>query len=238
VGDDIRMMGGTLNVNGNVADDVMAVGGEFTIADGATIRGSVWSVAGEMSLYGQINEELTSWLGKGRIDGLVGGDAEIHISEGLSFGNNGKIGESLRYWAPREDPTLVNYAKNVEFNQAVDPNASTRGLIALLTIAGLTAVLWKWLSFLLLGSIIIWLLPKYFPQIIDTMKAQKNTAMYIWNGLLVMIVAPVLAMLFAITVVGIPVASVIFLAYGLLIVFGAIAGAYGIGSYLRQHSHK
>lgn len=236
IGDDLRVFSGNVAVTKEVVDDVIVGAGTLVISDTATIRGDFWGGVGDLSIYGRILGSLSTWAGTVRINGTIDGKASIRYSEVLTFGNNARIKGQLDYYAGVEDPSFANFASKAVFHQIVEPKV-TEGLGSLMTFAGITVVLWKWLSFLILGAMLIWIYPKYFPRVIDGIKARDHSSSFVWMGLLFMVAVPALAMVFAITLVGLPLTFLMLIIYALMLVLGAIVGAYGVGSYLRRHKH-
>lgn len=238
VADDLRLFGGDVTVAGSVGDDLFGAGGAVTVADTAKIGGDVYMGVAEFTLYGAVNGDANLWTGRSRINGQIAGNANIRLSEGLSFGKEGRVAKKLTYWAPMEDTTLAQYAREVEFNKSVDTAAAKKGLAALFTVAGLSLILWKWLSVLLLGAVLIWMAPKYFPHLTDSANARAQGGRYIGAGLVLIILVPFLAFILGITFVGMPLSIVMMLAYVLMLILGSIVGAYAVGSYLRAHKHN
>jgi hypothetical protein len=237
VSDDVRVMGGTVTIVNSVGDDLFIGAGSVTIADAAVIRGDLVAGTGTLNLYGRVNGSAKLGFGTGRINGKIDGNADVRYSEGLSFGKDARIAGQLNYWAPTEEASFSDYASKVQFHSVVDAGANRQGLRHLLTAAGLMAIIWKWLSLLFVGALMIWIFPKFFPKLVDSIKARSNTGQFVLAGFAFLILVPLLGGLFAVTVIGLPVAMIMFFAYVLMIIFSAIVGAYGLGSYLRRHRH-
>lgn len=237
VGDDVRVVGGNVTITKEVIDDVMVGGGTVIVADTANIRGDLWNGAGEFNLYGHVFGNLMSWAGKARINGLVDGQATIRYSETLTFGNDGRIRGQLDYYSIAEDTSFATHAGKTVFHPVTDPGVVGSKMKELLTIAGITVVIWKLLSFLILGAMLIWIYPRLFPRVIDGIKAKENSSGFIWAGLLFFVAVPALAMVFAIILIGLPFTLLLLLVYALMLALGALVGAYAVGSYLRRHVH-
>ena len=238
VGDDVRILAGNTRLTSTVRDDVLMAGGALELADSARVGGDMRFGGGELDLDGQIAGNLQAGFGAGRFNAVVGGDAKLEYADELRIGDAARIAGGLTYSAPQPNPTLEGVAGSSEFLKISTREWSAGGLLAFLTVAGLLALLWKWLLLLFVGAIIIWVLPKYFPRLVDTMRARKSMWSSVWAGLVILVGVPLLNFILTLTIIGIPLAIVLTLAYVILIMFGAVVGAYGVGSVIRRHQHK
>lgn len=237
VSDDVRVLGGNVTVIGEVGGDLVSGSGSITIADSANIRGDMVIGAGSFTLYGKVNGDLRAWFGEGRINGTVGGNAEVNYSDGLTFGNEGKVAGKLTYSASAEKVEFSDHAQSIEFIPTASIEKTKYGLAKLFTIAGLMALLWKWVSLLFVGALLIWVFPRLFPKLTDSARARGHVGQTIWTGLIFLVVVPAGGLLLMATLIGMPVAMILFFGYCLTLVMSSIVGSYGVGSFLRHHKN-
>ncbi|MFH0905166.1 MAG: hypothetical protein V1826_00380 [bacterium] len=233
VGDDIRIGGGQITITGAVGDDVMVGGGSVVIADTANVKGDLMIGAGSFSLYGRVAGDLKVSGDTIRIRGTVAGNAEIRSGDELVFTDNAKIDGKLDYWAKVEDPELAKHAGSVEFHKLTAGTQRTTaafGLGALLSLQAIGSAIWQYLAILILGGLLIWLTPKLLPRITHDLK--KKIWARLGQGFVVLVVAPVLALLLLPTVIGIPLSGALMLLYALMLMITNVVAAIGIGAYM------
>jgi cytoskeletal protein CcmA (bactofilin family) len=235
VGDDIRMTGGELSLYGTVGDDVLAAGGQLTIGKEGTIKGDLLAASGELSMDGKVLGSLKLSAGTISIGGIVNGSAELRVGDALSFSEGARVGGTLKYWAAQENSELTKHAAKVEYHKFIAKDWNTKDLFKGVLGISFAVLLWKWLAMMILGGLLIAVLPKYLAKTYQHVKTKYWEAT--WHGLLVLIVVPVVAFLAMLTIIGAPIAVVLMLAYGLLMIFGTVTGAYFVGQMiLRKES--
>jgi len=240
VGDDIRIGGGQVTIHGNVGDDLMIGGGTVTIADTSTIRGDLLVGAGNFSLYGNVLGNVQASFGKGRIKGIISGNADLRYGDGkLAFADGAKINGKLDYWALNENTAFADIAKEVEYHKWTTGNASSLWPVTAaiaIPIAMWSGALWAFVGILILGGLLILLLPKYLPRVVGTTKKDYWTSL--WRGALFVIVVPLLAMLFAFTGFGIPVSAVMMLSFIIFMFLASVPISMALGSYIIKYKEK
>lgn len=237
VSDDVRVLGGNVTLIGEVGGDVVSGSGSITVADSSNIRGDMVVGAGSFILYGKVGGDLRAWFGEGRINGTVTGNAEVNYSDGLTFGNEGRVGGKLVYSASIEKTEFAEHAGSIEFVPTASIEGAKHGLAKLFTVAGFLAVLWKWISLVFVGALIIWIFPRLFPRMTDSARARGHVGQAVWTGLIFLLVVPAGGLLLMATVIGMPVAMILLLGYCLTLVMSSIVGSYGVGSFLRHHKN-
>lgn len=229
VGDDVRVTGGHVNIYGTVGDDLLVAGGTVTIGSTAVIRGDLVAGASNLVLDGKVLGNLRVGAGTAAIKGSIADSADIHVSK-LTFGDNARIGGTLRYWAAAEGADFAQHASRVEYHKVLVKHWAKLGVIGAFTGIALTVMFWKWIGLLLLGAILILLLPKYMPKVAEGIK--KNYWASLWCGLLTAVLTPLLAFGLMVTIVGLPLGLLLLLVYVLMLIMGIIAGSYHLGRAL------
>lgn len=238
VGDDVRIGGGQITIYGNVGDDLIIGGGTVTITDSSTVRGDLLVGAGDFSLYGDVQGSVKAGFGSGRIKGTIGGDADLRYGDGkLTFADGAKIGGKLDYWALSENDSFADIAGEIEYHKMVGSSANVPVMAGIFAPMALFAGgLWSLVGIVLLGGLMLWLLPKFLPRVVETTK--KNYLTPLWQGLLFVIVVPILAMLIAMTGIGIPVSLLMMLGFMMMMMLASIPVSLWIGSYILKYKDK
>ncbi len=222
VGDDVRVLAGQVNVEGTIGDDVIAITGDLTLTASSVVKGDVVVTGGKVVLGGRVLGSARINVEEVALEGPTDGDAEIHYSHNFKPGEGARIGGKLAYWAPEENSELAAIASSAVFNKYIPP-AGSKGF-------GVTALIWEFLSLLLLGGLLLLGLPKFFPKAVQDIK--KHWSKDFWQGFLVLVTIPVLALIATITVIGLPVALILVLLYGVILMLGGIVGSMYVGSLL------
>ncbi|MEK7545021.1 MAG: hypothetical protein AAB551_02715 [Patescibacteria group bacterium] len=206
VKDDVRMMGGSLSVKGNVGDDVVAMGGNITIERGANVNGSVLAAGGLVSVDGNVHEDIKGEMDMLRVRGWV--DRNMEIASGvLVFSESAIVKGNLRYVSRKMAVIPDNVVKGTITKGGPIlgfPYTMSSGFFPLFRLIELS---WMLLSSILLGLFFFLALPEEMVAISRDMREKfwKNLGI----GFAIMIGLPVVAILFAVTIIGLPVAMIL-----------------------------
>jgi len=239
VGDDARISGGQVVVYGNVGDDLLVGGGTVWIDDAAVVHGDLLAGAGELRLSGTVLGNVKAGFGSARISGTIDGDADLRYGDDgqLVFLDGARVGGKLDYWAPRETDAFAGVAGEVVYHKALlkGPNWPLAAAI-FIPAAMLLGALWALASLAFLGGLLLWLLPKYLPRV--AVLTKKNYWQALWQGLLFVIVVPILALLVALTGFGLPVAVVMMLSSAMIMILASIPVSMAIGSCIIKYKEN
>ena len=230
VAGDLSGAAGTIRVteSGTVEGNVDAAGGSVIVA--GTVEGNVQVGAGSFDLTdsGRIGGDLQVGAGSVIVDGTVEGDVKA-VGQTVSLGPNADVGGEFRYDAESfdrspdasvaggvvQDPSLGTDT-GVGFN--VNPLPSWIGTI------------YTFLTSLLLGALLLLV----FPEFSETV-ANRGLERPIANsgiGLLTLIGVPILLVLVAITIVGIPFSLAGFALFLLALWVAGLYGKYAVGRWI------
>ncbi|MDD5606212.1 MAG: polymer-forming cytoskeletal protein [Patescibacteria group bacterium] len=235
VGDDLRIGAGQVTIRGTVNDDVLVGGGMVTVSDTAVIRGDLTVGAGSLTMSGKVLGNVKAGFGDATIKGDIGGNADLRYEDGkLTFGDGAKIGGKLDYWAFRESDEFAEVAKEIEFHKTISTKSSWPLAAAFVfPIAAVAEAVWSIVGVLIMGGLLLLLLPKYLPRIVETTRKKHWTAL--WQGLVFLIVVPVLAVIIALTGFGLPVSIIMMLAFTIVMILASIPVSMAIGSYMVKY---
>lgn len=206
VNGDATVMAGNVRITGTVGGDVTALAGNVRIEEAGTVNGSFQAAAGDVA-----------------INGTVEGDATVGAGQ-LSLGPTASIAGDLEYDAGSFDrapgATVAGSVRQVE---SVD---ITGGPLA----PSWVTSLYGFLTSLLLGAVLLLAFPVFSNRVADRLEADPLTSGGI--GLAALILGPILIVLLAITIIGIPLAILGAVLFGLLLWIGTVYGVYGVSRWL------
>jgi cytoskeletal protein CcmA (bactofilin family) len=223
--DDVRTAGGDITIDANIGDDLIASGGRITVTSSSTIGGDAWLAGGDVNVAGTISKDLVVGAGSVSISGFVHGDVmieagEVYILEGAF------IDGDLHYRSPQQANIHAGAKINgkVTFEQ-VEWDQPHRG-------AGI--------FFIITMIITSFVLYKLFPGF--TMSAagriSDEALKSLGTGLLVLILAPLLAGLLMALVLGIWIGLSIMALYFVALIVGFIVACFFVGDWAARRFGK
>lgn len=228
VGDDARLVGETITLSGTVADDVIAIGVNVIVLPSASIVGNLYVVGGEVSIEGTVLGDVRVLAQRSKVGGTIAGNLELwgeteilpeasidgdfiyHSKSEVDVPESAHIGGSLLF-------------DNTEGNGLSLGNAGTLfgGFFSLYTIMLLA------LGFLLFflfrdrtEEVLLEILPKFWPRLL--------------RGILIVVSGPVLVAVLIGSIIGIPIAVVLFSVYLSFLVLGSAFSALTLGAWFER----
>lgn len=227
--DDLRVVGGNITITGSVGGDLLIAGGQVQVISGASVVGDVIVAGGTFMMDGSVGGNVKIVGGKTSIDGAIAGSVSAKVDQ-LTIGSSATIGDGLSYQSRKE--ALISEEADIqggiEFTPFKSPNREnvTRGLLAALAVVK-TATFLMFLA----AALVIGLLWKKF-----TSDGASRIGNNFWGslgwGLIMVIVTPVVGIALAVTVIGIPLAILLFLAYCLGLFIACILSPVVLGAWL------
>ncbi len=225
VGQDLYAAGGSIALSGQVAGNARIAGGEVTISHRGGIAGKATVAAASVQMAGRVGRYLAVYAESVRIEGEVGGDLRI-VARSVEIGPEAKIGGKLIYRSPqlaKIGPTAV-IAGGVTHVEMDWPSGKVDFIARAATWVSLIVLV---LSLLLVGAIMILAFPAFSASAAQTMRSDPWKSLGLGFSLLLCL--PVAAILFMITVIGIPLGMALLLFYPVMLLLGYITGALFLG---------
>jgi cytoskeletal protein CcmA (bactofilin family) len=235
VGGNVRVAGGNVTVEGRVEGNVVVLGGQLTIARGASVGGDVLAAGGQVVMDGDVRGAFKGDGGTVRVGGVVSGITDIRAEavdlSGRMVGGavisakewrttgTAAVRGGLRYWRP--DGKTVELA--VEGENRHDESlkwddrpgkAEAVGMAAALI--GVFSVLSLLFAALTIGLLML-LTRTYFKD--AAARLDKSPWPSLLTGFLYFVATPVLALIFMITIIGLPIGLFLLMAYVFSFVF-------------------
>ncbi len=211
VGGDIRVMGGQVTIFSDVGDDIVVAGGTVDVSKNSTVGGTILIAAGYLAMDGHVKEEIWGVMGALILNGTVDGDVEVTIEDALTISPFAKVGGDLNYSSLLEvdvPPGVV--AGKINFNKFEQKETVKTTAIAYIAFKLLT-----YLSALLLAFLLVLFAPKILIK--SSQATMENALKAFAVGVLAMIIAIVGGLILMVTVVGIPIALIVF--SGVLVIY-------------------
>lgn len=245
----VDTLAGTIVVRGTVTGDVSGAAGTIQVAEGGRVGGSISGAAGDVRIDGEVGGDVTAGsgnvqvtetarvggevsVGAGyvRIDGQIDGDVRVG-AETIVIGPNAEVGGEFRYDA---DSFTQDPAATVAGGVVEDPNL--RGNFGTFTLPSWVTWGYGLLANFLLGAILLVLFPAFSARLAG--RVSDEPAKTGGVGLLLLVGGPILLVLVAITIIGIPLAVLGAIAFGLAIWVGVVYGQYAIGAWVLRRAGR
>lgn len=236
--DGLQVVSGTVVVRGTVDGNLEAVGGSVVVAESGVVNGDLAVSAGSVQLDGTVEGSvegaagsftlgesavvegtLDVGAGSAQLDGTVRGDATVGADR-LTLGSTAVVGGDLTVddgtELVREDGATVEGTL-----VRTDLGGVSSGLVGGSIDWALTV--WGFAANLLLGTVLLLVFPRFSRRVVDGVA--DTPAVTGGVGLGVLVGGPLVLLLVAMTVVGIPL--VLFVGVPVLVVGGWVALVYG-----------
>lgn len=238
---DVRVIGGNTLIAGNVAGDVIVVGGSVVIPSDVTIGKDLLVFGGQVSLDGTVVGNTRIIGGTAVINGHINGNVYARIDDTITVNKNAMIGGTLEYSARKAEALKIQEGaslagepvfKKREMPQPIKPQkffAAAAGIFILIKLA----------SFIVAALIVIKLFKAFSASVVEG--SVRDPLRMLGYGFVALVTIPVASILLLITMIGVPLAGMSMLAYGLLTLLactyaGIVVGAWG-NKLIRKTEH-
>jgi len=226
--DDARIVGGTVIVSGNVGGDIAVAGGQIQILPGSTIGGDLIVAGGVVTIDGTVNGNIQMRGGQLIINDAVAGNVDAKIDK-LKLGSHSLINGDLFYRSLEEGEIAqgakINGTTKFEKFEKLPPQ-SARNLKAILA----SFLVAKFL--VLAGSLIFLILLFGSTSRAITRQAIASFWKEALRGFVLLVVTPVAAIFFFVTIVGVPLGGLMLLLYFASLTIAYLFSALILGSML------
>jgi len=243
--DSVQAAGGTVVVRGTVTGDVEAAAGSVVIA--GVVEGDVSAGAGSVDITGQvegdvsvgtgsltigeeavIGGQLEAGAGSARIAGTVVGDVQLGAGS-IVLEPTATFEGTVRYEGELDDRGATVEGRLVE-----DPSIGQSQFQTGQQFAGPLFDAYGFLVNLVFGAVLLLVFPGGSQRLSNRMRAEPlSTGLY---GLVALIGIPILLVLVAITIIGIPFAIIGALLFALTLWAGSILGRFAIGQMVMSYA--
>ena len=228
IGDDLYAAGGNVQFDAIVQGNARVAGGDVTVGPATVVVGGLSLAGARVQFDGNAHEYLRASGRSVRINGVVQGDAEVRAEE-LIVGPDARIGGRLLYRGPGE-PEIAESAlisggletlpdDDVHRFEDLRPRAhdAVRGIGGFLWFAGVFAA----------GALYLLLVPRFASEAAATVGRKPLPSLGL--GLAIALCVPFVAAVLLITIIGIPLALLLFSLYLVVLFLGWMTTALYLG---------
>lgn len=207
---DVRILGGIVNISGTVGRNVTILGGSVNIAPTAVIKGDVINV-GKKLVFGGSSSGLLKFTGEeATISGIVGQDAEIYAYK-VQLDDKAVIKRKL--FLLKDSGIQSKRFSKISTQKLPSPFKATEYLVVLF-----------------IGLLLNKFAHRQLKAVTKlTKKNFKNNAL---TGFVVLLIAPVIIGLLALSIIGIPIAIVLATMFVMFFAFYEIPVALALGNFI------
>lgn len=235
VGNSIRIVGGDVTINGAVGRNTLLVCGNCLVTNGASISGSLLAGAGNLELSaGRIGKGFRFFGNRLYLNSEIANEAFVVSQQQFVLGPNASVSGDLKYTGSSQavlsKGATVSGSITYERN---NPEEDFPRFFGAKTLFDLRDTLAPVINFgflviaLLIGFLLMGIFPRWFEK--SVLAIERKPAASFGAGLIALITVPVVAILLAITIVGIPVSLVAILFGYTIYVLASFIGAFFIG---------
>lgn len=229
VSGDLRIATQTLRVEGTVEGTATVFGQNIIFTDESTVGRDLNGAAQLVSLEGTVGRDVALGAERLTLEGTVGRNVSADV-ESLILSENGEVGGAVAYTSNRE--ATVDGAVAGEVQRSSPPadrdDASDSWVIG--------AAVYGVLSVLLVSMLLVALAPQLIHRVTD--KGTKRLGMAALVGVATLFSVPVVLVLLAITVIGLPVALLLGLVWIVVLVLSGPVFAYYLGRIIMKNRTK
>lgn len=232
----IRVLANTIEIDNEVSRNIWAVGNTILIGKEARIGWDVYATASRVDLGGKVLGHVFGGAANFKISGEVAKSAELTVDTGgqLILESTAKVSGDLTYRAASEKQLVLEPGAQVS-GQTIKKAIYSKPLNQPFAKQhfGLALLFFKMISFfglLLVGLVLIAFMPKAILEASAEMPRQP--AALIVYGIIFTIVVPVLALLLALTVIGLPLAFILIPLYLIFWYLSKVIAGFALGGFL------
>jgi len=228
VGGDVRVAANTIDINGSVARNVNTFGSKVVLGSNSKIGWDLYVMATRLESRGVIGGSLNGWSNQASLAGQIGKNVTLTLDP--------KNEQASLVIAPT---TIINGNLNYSSGQPaiISDQASISGEITqnktILEKRSNDTKLWIWkelfsiFSALMVGLVLVYLFKKPVTEITEKTEAEPFKVLV--PGLFMLFTLPPIALILAITIIGIPLSLIILSSWIVMIYIAKIISAILIG---------
>lgn len=220
VGGNLRLAGSSVNFNGQVARNAMLLGATVITTASSTVGWDLLILGNAFELNGNIGRDLYGSANKVSLSGQISQEVDLKLNsrngyaEPLIITGTAKINGQLKYKSAKD--AAIDSKANIKGEVIHNFPATTKTKSRLADLAWWLKKLISLFSALVIGLVLISLGRESVIKITDLMLDKTGLA-FGW-GILALLLPPLLAIILAITIIGLPL-SLIFLALWLIALY-------------------
>jgi hypothetical protein len=234
VAEDLRVAAGSVSIQGQIGGGVTVMAGSVTVARDSQVAEGLVAAGGNLDIMAPIGGGITVGAGNVLVGNTVNGNALVGAGK-LTLTNNANITGNLDYYSESR-LTRTGGARvggNVKFNRVQDIAEKGRAEERVRKGVGAFGASMLFMSFVglissfVLGALLIKLMPNFMAKTAETVGSKSWQSMLL--GLAVLFLTPIVALVLLMTVIGMPLAFILMLAYILILYISKLFTSIYVG---------
>jgi len=244
-GDDIRCAGGTLHIQRDVAGDLIITGGTVQLSRSAVVQGNLLAGGGEVTLDGTVKGMVRAGGRNLKINGIIEGPLDaravelnltgtvkgntVIAAQDLHIGSRAALLQGVRYWSGNGK---TDFGAAVRKGQPVFDESlkMDQPRWHYLGFASFLALVWYLATALLFIILIQYFFGNTMRKAGETLTG--NVPRFTGVGLLFLVAAPMAIALVFLTLVGIPLAILLLIAYVSLLLLATVIASVILANWV------
>jgi len=229
VNGDLQVFAGQVDVTGEVTGDVSVFGGNVRLA--GAVGGDVDAFGGNVAVdrNARIDGSLDAAAGNVAVDGQVNGDARLAAGT-ISLGPNARIAGNVEYDGELNRDPGAQVAGTVTRNEGMEFGGGPPVMGEVPPVFDWLLSLYGLLVNLLLGVVLLAAFPTFSDRVAARVTGEPVRSGGV--GLLAVVATPVVLVLLALTLVGLPLSLLGAFLFGVLAWVASVYGRFALGTWL------
>ena len=206
-------------VNGDVRQDLFFTGIAADIGATGTVGRDVIMFGGTLAIDGAVGRDVRGRLVTASVAGSVGRDIDLAVQR-LSIDAGAAVGGDVLYRSSSEARIAPGAVDGQIIQLPAQSNFVYGVILAIANVLGI-------LAFIVSGIILFWLFRSTGPAAVEAI--ERHTVRTFFIGVLALIAAPLLILLLAVTLVGLPLGALLLVMLVLALVFGPVPAVAAAG---------
>ena len=225
VGRTVRVAAGDVEIYGDIGSDLIVAGGQIEIERGAVVRGDVIMAGGQVTIRGDVGGNVRGSTGDLTIDGNVSGDVDVSVND-ISLGSQARVAGGVEYQsdddATQDDAAVISGGIVQQEPNMVFPAGGG--------VTWMTGLLFQLLAALIAGLVIVLAAPRLCVTVANGVRHRLPGSLI--GGLILLFVIPIVTVILFVTIVGIPIALIIWCFYLAALYLGQVFVGLALGRFI------
>lgn len=220
----LRILSGTVRISGEVGGDVVMAGGQLDMPGSGRIGGNLIVAGGAVDIQGRVGGNISGYAMQATLGGAVQGPVDIDTSN-LEIPDTARIAGPVTYKSRQDADVGANaqLAEGIE-RQSLDPWGGGENPLSRAS-GSLLRTLWA----LVAGALLVIAAPRLANQLGTN---GKQLARSLLTGVMAMVVAPILALVLVVTVVGIPAGIILLTVFFVALYLTQVVVGISLGRFI------
>jgi len=233
----VRAACSTMTIEGTIGHDIVAVAGFVSTTSGSTIGRDLLVYSGVVNIKGPVSRNIRGNIGRLTINNRVGGYVDVEVGN-LKLERSADIAGHLTYVS--ENKAVIEAGAHVNGEIAHKPpekkdlwqiiGGIIPALLGFMAVMAVVCLVLQYSMALLTGIIMILLIRKYIPGLVDTLK-NKPWHCLGWGAIKFFLV-PAAVIIVCATVVGIPLGLIALALYLIAVYLSPLLVAIFLGKWM------